>query len=73
MKRFKVTIYPITPWTVEVEAETEKEAKEYALGLEGPTVYALHDMFYDDTDEWRHDILEWPNIGPKGQVDVEKV
>ena len=69
MKRFKVTIYPVTPWSVEVEADSEEDAKEYALGLDGPTVYAFHG---DNTDEWEHDILEWPNIG-NGTVDVEEI
>lgn len=67
MKTYKVTIYPITPWTVQVEANSEKEAKEIALDLEGPVVYAHHG---DNLEEWEHDISEWPNIG-SGQVDVE--
>lgn len=67
MKTYRVTIYPVT-WTVRVEANNEEDAKKKALELEGPAVYAFHG---DDTDEWEHDISEWPNIG-NGQVDVEE-
>lgn len=67
MKTYKVTIYPVTPWTVKVKAESEEEAKKIALDLEGPPEYAFH-----GEEEWKHEILEWPNIG-KGTVDVESV
>lgn len=69
MKTFKVTIYPVTPWTVRVRARSEKAAKKKALALEGPAAYAFHG---DDLEEWEHDIWEWPNIGKNGQVDVEE-
>lgn len=68
-KRFRVTIYPVTPWTVEVEADTEDEAKDVALGLDGPPVYAFRS---DNLDEWVHDIMEWPNIG-NDTVDIEEI
>ena len=70
MKTYKVSIYPETVWTVKVEAESEEDAKAKALALEGPAEYSF---FGDDTDEWYYEILEWPNIGPKGQVNVEEV
>jgi len=68
LKNYKVTIYPVTPWVVTVEANSEEEAKAKALELEAPTSYAFHK---DNVEEWGHDILEWPNIG-NGQVDVEE-
>lgn len=68
MKTYKVTIYPVTPWTVKVKAKSEKEAKKKALELDGPPCYA----FEQDSDEWKHDIMEWPNIGINGQIDVEE-
>ena len=67
MKTFKVTIYPVTPWTVRVEAKNEKEAKIKALNLDGPNMY-----IHDDLDEWFHDITDWPNIGDKGEVYIEE-
>lgn len=68
MKTYKVTIYPVTPWTVRVGAKNENEAKQKALELDAPPCYA----FERDTEEWEHDILEWPNIGINGQVDIEE-
>lgn len=68
MKTFKVTIYPVTPWITHVEAENEEEAKEIALGLEGPETPSFHGS---SLNEWEHDIMEWPNIG-NGTVDVEE-
>lgn len=67
--KYKVTIYPVTPWTVRVEAKNKKEAKRKALELDGPACYAFHG---DALDEWEHDILEWPNIGIDGQIDIEE-
>lgn len=67
-KDYKVTIYPVTPWQITVAASSEEEAKEIALELEGPEMYA-----YQDVDEWSHDISEWPNIGKNGQIDVEEI
>lgn len=68
MKTYKVTIYPVTPWTVLVEAETEEEAKLIALDFEGPAMPA----YFGSQMDWYHDISEWPNIGNDGQVDVEE-
>lgn len=67
MAKYQVTIYPVTTWTVTVEAKSAAEAKKIALELEGPA----EPMMYDE-GEWRHEILEWPNIGKNGQVDIEK-
>ena len=67
MRQYKVTIYPVTPWSVTVEAKTEEEAKEIALNLDGPTVYSFHSSL----EEWQHDICEWPNIGT-GNIDIEE-
>ena len=69
MKTYKVTIYPVTPWTISIEANNEKEAKEKALSWEGPAMYAYLD---DDLEEWKHDISEWPNIGKDGEVYIEE-
>lgn len=69
MKTYKVTIYPVTPWTVRVEAKNKKQAIKKAMELEGPSCYSFHG---DNIDEWGHDIYEWPNIGNDGQIDVEK-
>ena len=69
MEKFKVTIYPKTTWHVTVEADTEEEAKDKALSMEGPAELAYHG---DYSYEWTHEILEWPNIG-NGTVDVEEV
>ena len=67
MKKYKITIYPITTWSVVVDAKSEKEAKEKAFKLEGPSELMIH-----NENEWKHEILEWPNIGINGQVDIEK-
>lgn len=69
MKTFKVTIYPTTNWTIEVEAENEKEAKEKALATEGPSEAG----YFGHESDWNPEIWEWPNIGPNGQVDIEEV
>lgn len=68
MKSFKVSIYPQTVWSVEVEAENEEEAKKKALDLEGPS-----EPGYKSENEWYPEIWEWPNIGPKGEVNVEEI
>lgn len=67
MKTYKVTIYPVTAWTVTIKAKSEKAAKKKALELDGPAAYT----FYDE-DEWKPEIWEWPNIGKNGTVDVEE-
>jgi hypothetical protein len=69
MKTYKVSIYPVTNWTVNVEANSEEEAKAKALALDGPTEYAF---LGDAKDEWKAEIWEWPNIGTDGQVDIEE-
>lgn len=68
MAKYKVTIYPQVGWTCIVKAKSEKEAKKKALELEGPPEYVRH-----NEEEWMSEILEWPNIGINGQVDIEKV
>lgn len=69
MKTYKVTIYPVTPWTVRVEAESEDEAKDRALELESPDVFSFQE---EELDKWGHDIMEWPNIGDNGIVETEE-
>jgi hypothetical protein len=69
MKTYKVSIYPVTNWTVNVEANSEEEAKAKALALDGPAEYAF---LGDCNDEWKAEIWEWPNIGTDGQVDIEE-
>ena len=68
MAKYQVTIYPVTPWTIVVEAKSAKEAKKIALDLEGPS-----EPMMCDESEWNHEILEWPNIGINGQIDIEKL
>jgi hypothetical protein len=67
MKSFKVTIYPVTPWSIIINAKNEAAAKKKALNLDGPSMYC----HYDD-DEWRPEIDEWPNIGKNGEVYIEE-
>lgn len=69
MKTYKVTIYPVTPWTVRVNAKSEKQAVKKAMELEGPAIYAYQN---EQDEEWFPDITEWPNIGKNGQIDVEE-
>jgi hypothetical protein len=69
-KIFEVTIYPVTPWKVRVEARSEKEAKKKALNLDGPTLYAY--QLNPELEEWVPDIMEWPNIGKNGEVYIEE-
>lgn len=70
MKTYKVTIYPVVPWTVRVEAKNEEEAKKKALLLDGPEMFAF--QINPELEEWVPQIWEWPNIGPKDTVDIEE-
>ena len=69
-KIFEVTIYPVTPWKVRIKAKNEEDAKKKALSLDAPELYAY--QMNPELEEWVPDIMEWPNIGGKGEDYIEE-
>jgi len=71
-KKYKVTVYVMTPYSTIVEADTEEDAIKNALEREGPALLVHYDNVRDF--EWTSEgVDEFPNLGINEQPEVEEI
>jgi hypothetical protein len=70
-KRYKVTVYVMTPYATIVDAENEEEAKQIALDRGAPVEMAYLENAMET--EWASDgLYEFPNLGKNEQPEIEE-
>jgi hypothetical protein len=70
-KRYKVTVYVMTPYATIVDAENEEEAKQKALDRGAPVEMAYLENAMET--EWASDgLYEFPNLGKNEEPEIEE-
>ena len=70
-KRYKVTVYVMTPYATIVDAENKEEAKQKALDREAPAEMAYLEKAMET--EWASDgLYEFPNLGKNEETEIEE-
>lgn len=72
MKKYKLTVHVMTPYSTIVEAKNEEEAIKISLEREPPPIPA----YLEDTmeHEWASDgLYEFPNLGKNEEPEIEEI
>ena len=70
-KRYKVTVYVMTPYATIVDAENKEETKQKALDREAPAEMAYLEKAMET--EWTSDgLYEFPNLGKNEEPEIEE-